>query len=910
MTAVAAEPLTRTAASPALPLINLLNDLAALAELFRAQLECGSWLNAYLLAAGMSQVAEDYLEADRDLLRKTGKHLRTAVPVVGAVAERVASGIDHRLRMARQRWGRQRAVDEWLSDLAPILDRLAMAVLTGEVSRTESNEIRVDGWRVVARVPALPSDLRRSVIRLPSCFRSFDQQPADMEALARKVAQRVVDKDTSLSVVGLRTSGSYLGPLVAAALVRLGFGDVAALTMRPGAPIRRRAKALLERLEKRRGLALLIDDPPTTGGSLHRAAAQLSRVGIRQDTVILLVPLAQGFDKAPDLISRHQCELLPWSEWSIHDLLASDQVGHTMRRLLGPRWEISSVTPLGEASVSGSGRGHVQRRYRLDLASREGGATHHLDLHVGGAGLGYFGEHALAVSEKLRDFVPHVYGFDRGLLFREWLVGSSRPPVTPAPVIDYLVARNGALRVPEDTALRLDGRLPAWEAVSNLVSGAFGRGWAWARMPLVDPVVKACLAVSAPSVVDGSMGLHNWFGPAAATQGLIKVDYDRRAFANVDLACFDPVADLAAVAVEAELACQPGRFREEYECVTGEQISAERWFLLRFLHVWDRLRLGDGPDSQLRRAMSRVAQSYFAELFFQNVPAGGSGPLCALDVDGVLESEVIGTTSLTTASATALRALLCHHYRPVLMTGRSLVEVMDRCAAFGLAGGVAEYGSLIYDHIRGTTEVIVTKAQLQDLARARQVIERLAGLEMDGAYRHSIRVYRRVADARRTAPDADAIRRALGVHGLNAVVDVIPGDSQVDLVAAGVTKGAALAQLADRLDGAIALAVGDGQRDISAFSFARLAAAPRHAPRTVRAAAGWTAPNPYQAGLADAVGRLLGHRSGSCAACAIPAQPPLRLDLLTLISAQERGLRGMAAAALHVRRSIRRMAAT
>jgi len=51
---------------------------------------------------------------------------------------------------------------------------------------------------------------------------------------------------------------------------------------------------------------------------------------------------------------------------------------------------------------------------------------------------------------------------------------------------------------------------------------------------------------------------------------------------------------------------------------------------------------------------------------------------------------------------------------------------------------------------------------------------------------------------------------------------------------------------------------------------------------------------PYQAGLAEAVGELIGHAPGGCPQCAGPDDAPGRAVMLTLLGARERGPAHMA----------------
>ena len=64
----------------------------------------------------------------------------------------------------------------------------------------------------------LPHRMRTTPVRMPSCFRNFDQTPEDVRRLAERVSDRWLDRQRRVLVVGIRTSGSYLAPLAAAVL--------------------------------------------------------------------------------------------------------------------------------------------------------------------------------------------------------------------------------------------------------------------------------------------------------------------------------------------------------------------------------------------------------------------------------------------------------------------------------------------------------------------------------------------------------------------------------------------------------------------------------------------------------------------------------------------------------------------
>ena len=67
---------------------------------------------------------------------------------------------------------------------------------------------------------------------------------------------------------------------------------------------------------------------------------------------------------------------------------------------------------------------------------------------------------------------------------------------------------------------------------------------------------------------------------------------------------------------------------------------------------------------------------------------------------------------------------IMHGYQPVLATGRSLDEVRDRCTAYGLAGGVAEYGAFVYLSQNGEVHSLPVPADAQRAAAAARHADR------------------------------------------------------------------------------------------------------------------------------------------------------------------------------------------
>jgi hydroxymethylpyrimidine pyrophosphatase-like HAD family hydrolase len=332
--------------------------------------------------------------------------------------------------------------------------------------------------------------------------------------------------------------------------------------------------------------------------------------------------------------------------------------------------------------------------------------------------------------------------------------------------------------------------------------------------------------------------------------------------------------------------------------------SQERWLLYELAHLWGEERAHSGDAHELQRARSRAVQRYFSAVYLDDLSVAAEGPLCALDVDGVLETEHLGFPTTSPAGARAVRALVLHGYRPVLATGRSLPEVIERCAPYRLAGGVAEYGSAIYESRSGQATVLVPDEASKALDVVRAFLAAQEGIALDPDYRLTVRAFRGRSGTRTGLSDGE-IAAALEAGG--AAVRAVPGEQQTDFVATSIDKGAGLSRLSSALGAGapggvrpIALAVGDTASDAPMAPLADIAAAPAHGHRSLHAAGFRFSARPYQAGLEDAVERLIGHGPGGCALCWPRSLENDTRRLLPILGAQEQGVRGLVSHALRL----------
>jgi hypothetical protein len=549
--------------------VDLLSDFAGLRRMLVAEARRGAWTDAFLLAAGMNQVLEDHLSRDVGELRKVAHALRT-VNHAGPVAASAILGVRGLLLGLRRQGPAHRRLARGQAQLASLVDELAEQLINKE--ERDGPRLAEAAATVAERMGRVSRSLEGSVIRLPSCFRSLDQQPADCGILAERFAKRWGERTKPLAVVGVRTSGSYLAPLTAACLRHEGFANVEVLTMRPGRALGRRESSALARIANAGGKVVLCDDPPDTGAALATAAAAVHDAGNWAEPVVLLICRLAG-RPVPDRFRAYECVVLEPEDWEIEKQLSPGCAVEVLQGLLEGRdveadagrvrvarveaVEQLPLPPDPDAIAGQAARRHVRALYRVDVRDAGSGRVSSLRVYAKGAGFGYMGRHALAVARGLPDFLPEHFGFAGGLLYRRWLPESGRLPGAGLDsrsfgrrVGAYVRQRSLALQAAGDISPRLAGRQPVWQRVADLLGRSFGRSRIVARPGLHRAAIRL-LATSHPSVIDASMAIHQWFDDGSGS--IRKVDYEERAFSNEDLTCYDAAYDLACAAADAQM---------------------------------------------------------------------------------------------------------------------------------------------------------------------------------------------------------------------------------------------------------------------------------------------------------------------------------------------------------------------
>ena len=774
-------------------------------------------LNLFLLVCAAEQTAADHLARGGLELSSVRRALRGSR--IGSASVTALERTSEELCSIRAS-----AFDRPTFHRVEVLRELAMDV--GTALARDETKADVDRWKMTQAFSGIEPDLAACRMKIPSCFRAQDLTPADCFELARRfIAESPTITD--VLVVGIRTSGSYMAPLVAGWL-RAGGIEAGYTTVRPKAPLVGHERQAIKRLRHR--AVLVVDDPPMTGGSYLRTAAHLAKCGVAMDSITFLVPI--GAESVVDAgtttpFGSYRRIELPHRELAVRRQLNSPQLLAFIASAAGKRNARVSALMSEEEVERQSRRRHVKQTYAVEGSGR---------MHVKGVGVGWLGYPARHAASALNGMTPQLLGFYGSLM------ATRDHPAAPPPhpeyddVAAYVARRSLALSVPAPTSPRKFQK-DGFYRLAKLIARVHGP-----LAPLAIGGVRRRLAEAlheTPAcLIDGRMGLEEWVGES----GALKRDFEEHAFDKDDLALYDPAYDLAGAILELG----PGRDVEDrlvtrYIDMTGDKGVCARLSLSLLLYgaflmerrsweVQGELGRAAWPDAVQAWLEAEAGLTWtVGRLFGNSNPHRREGlplVLWSIDIDGVLEDSGLGFPAMTPAAAEALRHARAAGAAVVLNSGRSLPELILRCDALGLDGAVAEYGSAIWDATKGQSESLLDEDELVCLARVRAAAAALPGVHVDSRYHNSVRL-RRFAGGRPTALDNAEIQFLLNAGQYR--VRAMRGVRQTDFISSARDKSSGLELLGERLHftGKV-FAVGDAESDRTVAMRATRAYAPRH----------------------------------------------------------------------------------
>jgi haloacid dehalogenase-like hydrolase len=883
---------------------HLKNEVTRLAAAPYEDWRCGEVMtNVFLLCCTLLNSIDDYLRGPvyrlpRPMMTIPGAHLAQEVLTV---AERSGAMLRHSRIVQVRRWKRRLHVgfDGFLRLFA--VDKLPAPGSLTCIARELSSALQLH----------LPADLLAAHIRIPSAFRKQDLTPFDVLALGRKFVMRFTDREQPILVVGLRTAGAYFAPLLRAFLQSEGYRGVEALTVRPTQGLATWELAELTRYADNRHFALLIDDPPFSGGTISSAVGFLRKAGFHSSKLAILFPIRpvsrdwQAHTEATTFLDENIICLEP-EEWYKRRILTVGAIADRLQEyyLQGPYTgatviaspEVDELNAQLLNSSIHNERDRLKRIFAVRLETSSGESETRYVLGKG-VGWGLFGYSAFLAGHGLAGFVPPVLGLREGILYTEWL------PQTQAAVsveraqwisraADYVAARVRSLRLPFDPTLSLgrDSQHEGFRVVEENLCKAY-RSKVAAK--LMRSRVRARLSrwtCPLPTLIDGKMSSAEWI---AGPSGLLKTDFEHHGFGKHELNISDPGYDLADAVLQFGLApAEEQELIRRYVKITGDEGVKDRLFSNKLIAgSWSMALTLDGL---LKGAQSHGEAMALNERYVQawdfltresarfcgtlcNAPPipRWTSPIVVMDIDGVLDRRIFGFPTTTAAGIRALRLLHAHGLAMAVNSARSAREIKEYCSAYGFVGGVAEYGSYVFDAVTNKECKLVSTEALAQLDELRRVLRQIPGVFLNEGYQCSIRAYTYERNGMVPLPSTilPTLMARFHLDRLRWHQTTI----DTTIVAKDVDKGRGLKALlawAGRPD-LETIAIGDSEPDFAMFRAASRSFAPKHISQQsfVRALGCRIARYPYQVGLLAIVRSLIHPGQRSCKLC-----PPSKLN--------------------------------
>jgi haloacid dehalogenase-like hydrolase len=859
--------------------------------------QCGEVLtNVFLLACAITDTIDDYLVGEAYTFSKVVRLVPRLGPVARAAEKLFALG--RRIRQVRLRRVRVWR-EQWAAGVGEFL---RVFVAPGQPDQPRLSGARLRLARLLS-VP-LPADIQRRRPRIPAAFRTQDLTHFDILTLGRMFAASLPDRRRPILVVGLRTAGSYFGPLLRAYLEVEGYQHVDWVTVRPKKGIAPWESARLARGAKDGAVAVVVDEPPDTGGTLASAVGLARRAGFPANDVVALLPV---HPKRRDWASSY--EFLPLREvrivtlepeqWHKHRLLEAPAVDGRLAEYFTRRGYASvsveaSATAAGfntQLQDSSEEKFHTRLKhvYEISVRTNTGKSETHYVL-AKSVGWGWLGYHAFIVGSRLAEFVPPVLGFRDGILFTEWIspgpsgAGEDRRRVIGR-IASYVATRVRSLGLGTDPSFDLNraeqhkgfvmlaeslSRAYGWKPTAFLKRGRIQHQLSQRRCPV-------------PTLIDGRMRREEWI---SASSGLVKTDFEHHGLGKTELNVTDPAYDLAEAILYFRLSPDEERsLIARYIDGSGDTGVADRLFLNKVLAgKWAMMTaLANLGDPRLGHRHQEFNTQYIdawnfltvqttrfcSELCHHAEIVRWGSPLVVLDIDGVVDKQIFGFPATTAAGIEALSLLHGHEMAIAINTARPISHVKEYCRAYGFVGGVAEYGSVVWDAVTGREKVLVSSESLDQLERVREALRQIPGVFLNDGYRYSLCAYTYERGVTVPLPTilVQNVMARLKVERLTLHQTYL----DTTIIAKEVDKGKGLRALLEMVEqpDLVTVAIGDSEPDFAMFGVAHQAFAPAHiSGRAVARLLGCRIDSAsYQLGFLHSVHAILHSDGGRCDRC-------------------------------------------
>jgi len=856
-----------------------------------------SLINAYLLACAVACSVDD--------AQARSPRTLSAVSARFPALRSTVSGVE-RLLHEPERLSRlgSRTFLGWRREWDRSVDRLC-DLLVADAARagTALSEVRA-GFEPLLHA-RLPGSLLREKMRLPEAYRCQDLTHHDVIALGRRLARALAEDESPTVVVGVRTAGSYIAPLIRAALSAEGWTRLTRITVRPKLGLSRSEAQELRRLSTDGARVIVVDDYQNSGGTMRLMLELLARHAVPHERVTVAVPRHPARDAWTLPPEAEAVGLVTLEPSELHKIRLLEP---TAMEALFREYEPAEGLHVEESARVRSINDHLRERiadgFQVRLKRvfelRSGATGEGAEIQrvlAKSVGWGWLGYHAYFMGARLAGAVPRLVGLRNGLLLTEWLDDGRPCPTVDVPdhVVDA-IAHYTARRVEQLPLLKdptfdtPEYRWTGWNELVSVLRGVYGSYVGPLKTPALRRELRRFVS-PVPTALDGRMRPEDWIETPA---GIFKSDFEQHSFGGAELDVVDPAYDLAGAMCEFSLP-EPAarRLVEVYARESGDHAVTGRLLLYELLYGVVTMQralnnaLAESRADRLeewnrRRLMARrflvARMNRWNGALLGPAQASWSKQLFFLDLDDVFDCEALGFPHTTPSGLAALRVLRDHDVSIVLNTSRSVEDVRDYCRAYGLAGGLGEFGSVFVDAVAGRDLALIDAEGGAELARCREAMRAHADVCCDPSYRHAIRAYR-YRDGKTAGLASEEVAEILAEARSEHLQTILRADDTL-IVQEGRGKDTGVGAVRRYL-GSLeepAAAIGNGDDDVPALTAVERSYAPANCTPSVRALARRgrcrVMHERFQRGLLEAAKDLVGDKRSSAGGSAAIGHAP------------------------------------
>lgn len=733
-------------------------------------------------------------------------------------------------------------IRKWKVEWDALLERVCGLLLSGpDASIEELSEMYELCDQLRSRKRAL--NILDERMKLNEGFRCQDLTHHDIVTLAQRYLSGIRDKQGKFVIVGARTAGSYIAPLVKVVLQQNGIRNVSWMTVRPKFGPFGREKRRMRHLFRSGVNAILVDDYSNTGDTFKALEANVLSCGVPARDITMLAPIHPAKSKG-ELRSNENTKVivLETSDLFIKHMLEPESAGMLLKDLLSCNGvaevklsESHSTKILNERLWShypDSFQVRLKRVYDVAV-HRKNGSVEKGRVIAKSVGLGWLGYHAILAGKELTGFVPRIFGLRNGIIFMDWLSGE---PLSPGHLSGEALDRMGSYLANRTEKLSLDAdRRSAppflswgWLELLSIFRRVYGNLPGYLKHEVLLRRLKQSID-SKPTLIDGRMCPSEWLSADGCT---FKIDFEQHSFGPPERDVVDPAYDIATASFEFHMTEEEERrLTLDYLETSGDAATLpDRIFLYKLLYGMSegkkaRLRLLSSDKEAARRELNRrlvwswdflvfSMNRYCADLIGERSTVRDPDGIFFMDLDGVFDSLVFGFPHTTVSGLEAISLLRSDGYDIIPNTGRSVEHVRSYCRSYGFSAGIGEFGGVCYDSKRNLEIPLVSPEVVEELDVCREALKKKTGVFVDPGYRYAVRSYHYTSDGSRALDrtEGETILKDLGLRDLK----MISRDVDTYFVEKDRGKGSAVEFFKDYSNHTAGktLAVGDSDEDI------------------------------------------------------------------------------------------------